>query len=64
MVTKDDSLLSFLERLRLKFTWSFGHMVLQDHVTNWNYYVSPTKDPVAIKLEGMVAYFGQLLPIK
>ena len=37
-----------------KVTSTFGHVVFQNQVTNWNHYISPTTLPVAIKLEKMV----------
>ena len=40
--------------------WSFGYMVLQDHITNYNHTTMPTKN----KLEEMVNYHEVLLNIK
>ena len=47
-----------------KITWPFDHIVLQDHVTNWNYYISTTVVPMVTKLGRMVTYLELLLTIK
>ena len=47
-----------------KITWPFDHIVLQDHVTNWNYYISTTIVPMVTTLGRMVTYLELLLTIK
>ena len=47
-----------------KITWPFDQVVLYDHVTNWNCYISTTTEPMTTKLGKMVIYFDELLPIK
>ena len=47
-----------------KVTWHFDHVVLEDQLTNWNHYVSPTKVPMATKLGRIVTHLDGLLPIK
>ena len=45
----------------IKVTWFFDHLVLRDHVTNKNYYISTAIVPMAIKFGRMVAYLEGLL---
>ena len=33
-----------------KVTWPFDHVVLPDHMTNWNHYISTIAVPMATKL--------------
>ena len=47
-----------------KVTWPFDHVVLQDHMTNWNYYIFTTTVPMAAKPGRMVTYLKELLAIK
>ena len=44
--------------------WLFDHIVLRDHLTNWNYYISITKVDMATKLCRTVTYLDVLLSIK
>ena len=46
-----------------KVTKNLGHVVLQDHVTNYYLYMSTTAVPMATKLEMMVTYLEEVLPI-
>ena len=48
--------------LPIKLT--FNHVILQDHVTNYNHYNSTTRVGIAIKLYRMVTCFDSLLPRK
>ena len=47
-----------------KFKWAFGHEVLWDHVTNWNYYISTTATSTATKICRTVTYLDGLLSIQ
>ena len=47
-----------------KVTQPFGHVVLQDHVTNQNHYICTTTLPITTKLGTMVNYVGGFLTIK
>ena len=39
-------------------------MVLQDHVTNYKHYISPTRAPTATKPHRIVTYNDWVLPVK
>ena len=47
-----------------KFTWPLFHVVLQDHMTNENHYISTARVPMTTKLVRMVNYLDGLLPLK
>ena len=47
-----------------KITWLFGHLVFQDHVTNWNHYIATITVSVGTKLGRMLTYLERLLLIK
>ena len=47
-----------------KVTWYFDLVILDDHVTNYNNYTSPTKVPMTTKLGSIVTYLEGLLLIK
>ena len=39
-----------------KVAWFFDHVVLQDHVTNWKYFISTAPVPMATKHSRMVRF--------
>ena len=45
-------------------TPTFDHVVLRDHVTNWNHYISIIRVPMAIKINMIVTSLDGLLPVK
>ena len=47
-----------------KVKWPFDHVVLWNHVTNYNRCISTTIVPMASKLGRMVTYDDELLPVK
>ena len=49
---------------RSSFPLSHSHLVLRDHETNQNYYISVITMPKASKLSRMVTYLEELSPIK
>ena len=46
-----------------KVTWPFHIVFLQDHVTNWNHYISTTTMSMTIKLCRVVSYYHELPPL-
>ena len=42
----------------------FDYMVVQGHLTNKNYYTSPTRMSQAKNCGRMITYFNEILPIK
>ena len=47
-----------------KMTQTFDHLVLRDHLTNWNHYISSNTMPMISKLCRVVTYHEGLAPIK
>ena len=47
-----------------KVAWPFDHVVLRDHVTNWNDYISTIRVPMPTKLGKIVTYLDGLLSMK
>ena len=47
----------------LKVTWPFDHVVLGDHVRNWNHYISTTTMPMTTRVGRVVTYLEWLLPV-
>ena len=45
-----------------KVRWPFNHVVLEDHVTSYNHYISNVIMPIAIKVARMITYLDELLP--
>ena len=48
----------------IKITWHFAHVVLRDHVTNWNHCISFTTVAMATKISRMVTYLKGILTTK
>ena len=47
-----------------KVTWPFDYVILRNHMTNWNRYISTTTTPIATKLGRVVTYVKGILPKK
>ena len=62
MATKYGRMVTNLERLTHNITLPFGHMVLQDHLTNWKRCISTTTLLMASKLDRMVTNLERLIP--
>ena len=45
-------------------SWPFDYVVLQDHVTKQNHYISTIRVPMATKLGRMVTHLDELAPTK
>ena len=63
MATKYGRMVTNLEWLTHNITLPFGHMVLQNHVTNWKRCISTTTLPMASKPDRMVTNLERLIPI-
>lgn len=66
MLTKFEGLLPIEIRLiwmHIIWIWPFDHMVLRDHVTHWNHYISTNAMLMSTMLGRMVTNLEGLLPV-
>ena len=66
MLTKVEDLLPIEIRLiwmHIIWIWPFDHMVLRDHVTHWNHYISTNAMLMSTMLGRMVTNLEGLLPV-
>ena len=64
-VILQDKMVIYLKRAHdHKVTQRSDHVVLQNHLINENQHVSTNRVPMATKLDKMVTYLNEFLPIK
>ena len=64
MATKLGRMVAQLDRLLPTKSHDFDYMILQDHVTSQNHYISTITMPMTMKLGKMLTYLEELLTIE
>ena len=64
MATKLGRMVAQLDRLLPTKSHDFDYMILRDHVTSQNHYISTITMPMTMKLGKMLTYLEELLTIK